>query len=82
MEWEWIELYSTFVASWSITFEKKLFIMQYQSPVDEFTSFCMGIMILDGNMQWPCPFSLYSTYVSRGVVHACFQILLLDFNPQ
>ena len=40
------ELYSTFVASRSITFEKGLFSMECQSLVDESTCFCMGIVIL------------------------------------
>ena len=36
--------------------EKELFAMECQIFVDKFIYFCMGIVILDGNVQWLCPF--------------------------
>ena len=67
----------TFVASRSIVFEKKLFTMYYPRIVDEFTSFHMGIMILDA-------FFPYTIRTQAGAWSICVFIsfYVLDFNPQ
>ena len=53
--------------------------MEWQTFVDKFICFCMGIVILDGNVQLPHPF-FRTKRTQVGAWSMC--VSLLGFNPQ